>query len=105
MNGFEGWKRDDPGRPARGRVEAHQLKAAAAPHLSIRQLAGEEGLTDPLMDASGNFADFDSLLEQLGSPPVYELGNPKPDERYLPRRRVGDCPASHNRALLDEDGD
>jgi hypothetical protein len=43
------------------------------------------------------------LLEQLGSPPLIELGKPAPDERHLPKRRVGSNPAAHNRALLGED--
>ena len=50
----------------------------------------------------GNFKDLESLLEQLGAPPVFELGNPLPQERFMPKRRVGDCHASHNRFLLDE---
>jgi hypothetical protein len=53
--------------------------------------------------AGGNFEDLERLLEQLGAPPVFELGKPLPDERFMLRTRVGTCPAAHNRALLDED--
>jgi hypothetical protein len=53
--------------------------------------------------AGGNFQDLESLLEQLGSPPLFELGNPLPDEKFMPkRRRIGECHASHNRALFGE---
>jgi len=51
----------------------------------------------------GNFHDLDQLLEQLGSPPLFELGKPAPDDKYLPRRRAGSCPAAHNRALTGEE--
>jgi hypothetical protein len=53
--------------------------------------------------ASGSFAqDIERLLEQLAAPLVMELGNPPPQEKYLPNRkpRVGRSPAAHNRALL-----
>ena len=79
-------------------LEPHQLRAAAAPHLPIRELAKEA----PPQPTIGTFKDLESLLEQLGSPPVFELGNPLPQDRFMPKRRIGDCPASHNRALLDE---
>ena len=49
---------------------------------------------------SGNFKDFQDLLEQLGKPPVFELGSPLPDDKHLPRRRAGACPATHNEALF-----
>jgi hypothetical protein len=45
------------------------------------------------------------LLEQLGAPPVFELGKPLPQGKFLLRMRVGSCPAAHNRALLDEKSD
>jgi len=79
----------------------HQLKAAAAPAIPLRELVEEAG--GPQL--SGNFADLESLLEELGAAPVFELGNPLPQEKFMPRPRVGDCPASHNRALLDDDAD
>lgn len=50
----------------------------------------------------GNFSDFDLLFEQLAAPPVMELGKPAPDDRYLPKPRVGSCEASHNRELLGD---
>jgi hypothetical protein len=45
------------------------------------------------------------LLDQLGRPPVFELGKPLPNEKYLPKRGLSACPAAHNRALLDKDAD
>jgi hypothetical protein len=51
----------------------------------------------------GSFQDLDLLLEQLGSPPLIELGNPAPDDKFLPKRRAGACPATHNRELLGDD--
>ena len=53
--------------------------------------------------SQGNFKDLEQLLEQLGSPPVIQLGMPLPKDQYLPKKRVGACPASHNRALIGED--
>jgi hypothetical protein len=53
--------------------------------------------------ASGSFAqEIEQLLEQLATPLVMELGNPPPQEKFLPnrKRRVGRSPAAHNRALL-----
>jgi hypothetical protein len=52
---------------------------------------------------AGNFDDFDMLFEQLATPAVMELGFPLPKEKFMPRRRAGSCPASHNRARLGED--
>ena len=72
-------------------IEPQQLTAAAAPRLPLKQLA------------AGNFHDLDMLLDQLGAPPVFELGKPLPNDKYMPRSRVGCCPASHNRFLLRED--
>jgi hypothetical protein len=56
---------------------------------------------EPQLDLSGNFKDLESLLDQLGAPPVFELGKPLPNEKFMPRR-AGSCPAAHNRALLDD---
>jgi hypothetical protein len=55
--------------------------------------------------STGNFKDLEMLLEQLGAPPVFELGKPLPQGKFLLRMRVGSCPAAHNRALLDEKSD
>jgi hypothetical protein len=52
---------------------------------------------------SGNFDDFESLFEQLASPALMELGFPLPQEKFMPKRRIGSCPAAHNRALLGEE--
>lgn len=84
-----------------GGLELHQLKAAAAPSTPLSELA--RAASPP--QSSGNFKDLESLLEQLGAPPVFELGNPLPHERFMPKPRIGDCHASHNRALLDEGTD
>lgn len=60
---------------------------------------------DPLEkpQAAGNFAEFAELFEQLDAPPVFRLGLPAPDDQYLPKPRVGSCPAAHNRALIGKD--
>lgn len=71
-------------------LPTHQLAAAADPGRSTR-------------DMLGNFGDFDSLFEQLDRPPVIELGNPLPRDKFMPKARVGSCPAAHNQALLDEE--
>lgn len=92
---------DDFEAPKPRGLPRHQLKATESPAIPLRELV--EGAPPP--EPSGNFADLDSLLAQLGAPPVFELGNPLPEGRFMPRRRVGDCPASHNRALLDEEAD
>lgn len=92
---------DDCEAPRPDGLQRHQLKAAAAPGTPLKDLI--EDPCAPAPQPSGNFADLESLLEQLGAPPVFELGNPLPEEKFMPKPRVGDCPASHNRALLDED--
>ena len=53
-------------------------------------------------DLLGNFGDFESLFEQLAQPNLMELGKPLPRKKFLPKR-VGSCPAAHNRALLDDE--
>ena len=78
--------RQDPG------LSPEQLAAAAAPNRATRELIG-------------NFGDFDMLFAQLGEPAVMELGNPLPEEKFMPSVRVGSCPAAHNRALLGEEED
>ena len=83
---------DPEGLPASG-LEPPQVRAAASPALSLKQLA------------SGNFHDLDSLLEQLGDPPIFQLGHPLPNERFMPKPRAGSCPAAHNDALVGEPGD
>jgi|KBSMisStaDraftv2_1062788.scaffolds.fasta_scaffold442078_2 hypothetical protein len=72
---------------------------ATAPEDSERCVSAKESLPSP---AAGNFKDLERLLEQLGSPPVFELGNPLPQEKFMPKRRIGECHASHNRALFGE---
>jgi len=52
---------------------------------------------------TGSFDDFDRLFEQLSSPAVIELGYPLPKDKFMPRPRIGSCPAAHNRALVGED--
>jgi hypothetical protein len=80
MAGLDSWDNDDRHGETPNRSSAHRLEA-------------------------GNFKDLESLIEQLGAPPVFELGKPLPDEKFMLRMRVGNCPASHNRALLDEIAD
>ena len=100
MARMDRWRREETAEAPLRRLERHQLRAIASPRTSLRQLAGN-GDEPPSGSALGNFKDLEDLLEQLGSPPVLELGNPLPDARFLPRRRIGRCPAEHNRALLD----
>ena len=64
-------------------LQRHQLKAAAAPGIPLSELAKEAAAPQ----SSGNFKDLESLLEQLGALPVFELGNPLP-ERNSCRSRV-----------------
>lgn len=92
------WDKGDREGASSGGLAAHQLEAVAKPHLPLKQLAGEEAAAGD----RGNFKDLESLLDQLGSPPVFELGKPLPNEEYMPKSRAGDCPAAHNRALLDQ---
>ena len=53
--------------------------------------------------SEGNFQDLESLLDQLGEAPVFQLGKPLPQEKFMPKMRAGSCPAAHNRALLGEE--
>ena len=77
--------------------DTKDFETAAPEHLG-----GHRSTKDDAESVPGNFKDLESLLEQLGSPPVFELGNPLPQEKFMPKRRIGDCHASHNRALFDE---
>ena len=94
-------KREEYDRPHEHGPKEHQLRAAASPAIPLRKLAGE----DRTLGSAGNFSDLESLLDQLGKPPVFELGKPLPNEKFLPKRGLSTCPAAHNRALLDEDPD
>jgi hypothetical protein len=94
----DGWTRDGQEGTRGHGLKPHQLMAVAAPHLSLKLLAGRHAAPD----STGNFQDFDSLFKQLGTPPVFELGKPLPKARFMPKRCVGSCPAAHNRALLDD---
>ena len=46
-------------------------------------------------------SDLVHLLAQLNEEMLIELGKPLPHEDCLPKRRVANCPACHNRALFD----
>jgi hypothetical protein len=96
-------------------VPAHQLAAAAAPRTRTRDLVNvgvpcgneaagaqskEQRSDGDASGAAGNFNDLQALLDNFTSMPVFELGKPLPSDKYLPRRRVGSCPAAHNRELL-----
>lgn len=68
-------------------ITNHQIAAATSPHRRTSDLLG-------------NFRDFDRLFDQLGEPVVISLGQPLPDTKFLPKKRVGSCPQAHNLALL-----
>ena len=74
----------------------------------------ERFIADPSQESSGNAvpkskpqspssftSDLVQLLAQLNEEMLIELGKPLPREECLPKRRVANCPACHNRALLD----
>ena len=77
----------DDGEPALHSLPEHQCAAAASPHT-------------PSTDLVGSFTDLQSLFDRLGEPNVIELGKPLPNENFLPKKRLGSCPAAHNEALL-----
>ncbi|MGN6057538.1 MAG: hypothetical protein ACTHOI_03025 [Sphingomicrobium sp.] len=91
-------KRETDERP---RTVAKDLRPGRPGTAAPPDLLATEAAPDP----AGNFKDLESLLEQLGEAPVYELGKPLPEEKFLLKMRVGSCPAAHNRALLDEESD
>lgn len=68
--------------------------------ISLQQLAAMAAPGRRTSDLIGNFGEFGSLFEQLGEPVVIELGKPLPEDKYLPRKRIGSCSAAHNDALL-----
>jgi hypothetical protein len=68
-------------------ISSHQLVAATKPGL-------------PTTDLLGNFSDFAKLFDELDEPVLIELGSPLPKRKYMPKKRVGSCPAAHNDALL-----
>jgi hypothetical protein len=70
------------------RLKPHQAHAAGSRGLPLKQAA------------AGNFHDFDRLLEHLGDPPIFQLGHPLPNERFMPKPRAGNCPVTHNDLLL-----
>lgn len=73
--------------------------------IPLQQLAAAESPDRRTSDLLGNFGDLDNLFEQLSQPVVIELGKPLPKNEFMPRSRVGDCPAAHNQALLGEKHD
>jgi len=98
MANVDDWKSGEEQRAAAHHLEPHQVEAAAAPSVHSRKPAGVASSST----AGGNFKDLDQLIEQLGSPPVFELGKPEPQDKYIPRSRAGSCPAAHNQALLGD---
>lgn len=74
------------------------LSAAIRPY----QLVAIASPGCPTSDLVGNFGDIDGLFDQLAQPVVIELGKPLPKKRFLPKKRAGSCPATHNRTLLGE---
>jgi hypothetical protein len=79
----------DDGEPALHSLPEHQCAAVASPQTPSTHLVG-------------SFTDLASLFDRLGEPNVMELGKPLRAEKYLPKGRLGGCPAAHNAALLDE---
>ena len=77
-------------------------RRASGAKLSARS-ASKRARSEP----RGSFADLESLLEELGKPPVLELGKPLPSDKYLPKPKPSLTPAHINRLLLDQgrDGD
>jgi hypothetical protein len=52
---------------------------------------------------NGSFhGDLERLLEELGKPPIMELGKPLPRDKFLQQLEAARCPATHNRLLLDD---
>jgi hypothetical protein len=94
-----GWTRARKEKARPGAIEEHQLHAAESLAIPLKQIATEKEPQVP----GGSFQDLQSLLDQLGSPPVFELGKPLPNEKYLPQQGLSGCPAAHNRALLDDE--
>lgn len=73
---------------------------AAITHEQIAAAASPDERTAEML---GNFEDLLELLDRLAQPmPPIELGKPMPQARFLPKLRAGDCPAAHNRGLLDD---
>jgi hypothetical protein len=82
------------------RISDDEDVSAAIP---LQQIAAATRPARCTTDLLGNFADLDDLFAQLDQPmTVIELGKPLPKERYMPRKRIGTCPAAHNRALLGD---
>lgn len=54
-----------------------------------------------LFDQLAKASDLAPLLSQLEKPPLLLLATPIPADKYLPRKKIGRCPAAHNRALID----
>ena len=71
------------------------------PATQSRRLAAAAGPDRSTTNRIGNFGNLEDLFAQLEQPQVIELGKPLPRPKYLPRTRVGRCPAAHNQALLD----
>ena len=73
--------------------------------ISSQQIAAASRPGQRTSELVGNFDDLLRLIDQLAEPmDVIELGKPLPEEGFLPKPRIGSCPAAHNRALLDDEG-
>lgn len=81
--------------PTSNIADDDDLSAVIRPY----QLAAVSSPDCPTSDLLGNFGDIDGLFDQLSQPVVIELGKPLPKSKYLPKKRIGSCPAAHN-ALL-----
>ena len=71
--------------------------------VTSEQIVSTASPAQPIREVLGNFEDLRRLIEEVEKPlaPI-ELGKPLPQDKYIPRSRIGSCPAAHNRALLDD---
>lgn len=84
--------------PTSSIVDEEDLSAVIRPY----QIAAVSSPNCPTSDLLGNFGDIDNLFDQLSRPVVIELGKPLPKTKYLPKKRIGSCPAAHNEALQSD---
>ena len=72
--------------------------------ITHEQVAATSSPGQPTSDMLGNFEDLLALIDQLRAPmSLIELGKPLPDDKFIPKPRIGPCGAAHNRAPLDTD--
>lgn len=76
---------------------ADHVQTAAS---STRCQEQREHRAEPVSKPAGNFVECEILFEQPESTNE-EIGKPGKGSSFPSKKRVGRCPASHNRALLD----